>query len=48
MTSFRIAAALALGLTVTGPALAGTSLVIDANSGAVLSSENASQAWHPA
>ena len=48
MNPIRFAAALALGLVVSGPALAGTSLVVDANSGAVLSSENASQAWHPA
>jgi D-alanyl-D-alanine carboxypeptidase len=41
-------AALALALSVTGPALAGPSLVVDASSGQVLSSDNASQAWHPA
>lgn len=41
-------AVLALALSVSAPALAGTSLVVDASSGAVLSSENASQAWHPA
>lgn len=44
----RLAAAFALGLVLAGPARAGTSLVIDAASGEVLSSENASQAWHPA
>jgi D-alanyl-D-alanine carboxypeptidase len=44
----RLAAALALGAVLTGPAHAGTSLVIDASSGAVLSSENANQAWRPA
>lgn len=44
----RLAAAFAFGLVLAGPACAGTSLVIDASSGEVLSSENASQAWHPA
>lgn len=43
-----LSAAFAFGLAVTGPASAGTSLVIDAASGAVLSSENAGQPWHPA
>lgn len=41
-------AALALTLTLSTSALAGTSLVVDASTGEVLSSENASQAWHPA
>ncbi|CAH1657590.1 D-alanyl-D-alanine carboxypeptidase [Hyphomicrobiales bacterium] len=48
MTLSRFAAALALSCVVTGPALAGASLVVDASSGAVLSSENATQAWRPA
>ncbi len=48
MTVSRLAAALAFGLALAGPAAAGTSLVIDAASGEVLSSENAGQAWHPA
>ena len=48
MIASRLAAALALGAVLTGPAYAGTSLVIDASSGAVLSSENATQAWRPA
>ncbi|AOO84859.1 D-alanyl-D-alanine carboxypeptidase family protein [Bosea vaviloviae] len=47
MISSRFAAVLAFGL-LAGPAAAGTSLVIDASSGAVLSAENPSQAWHPA
>lgn len=42
------AAAFVLGAVLTGPASAGTSLVIDASSGSVLSSENGSQAWRPA
>jgi D-alanyl-D-alanine carboxypeptidase len=41
-------AAFVLGAVLTGSAHAGTSLVIDASSGAVLSSENATQAWRPA
>jgi D-alanyl-D-alanine carboxypeptidase len=48
MIAFRLAAAVSLGLVFAMPASAGTSLVIDASSGEVLSSENASQAWHPA
>ena len=48
MTVFRFAAALALSFAVTGPALAGASLVVDASTGEVLSSENATQAWRPA
>ena len=48
MTAFRFAAAFALGLLVGGPAFAGASLVVDASSGEVLSSENATQAWRPA
>lgn len=48
MIASRLAAALALGALLTGPAHAGTSLVVDASSGAVLSSENANQAWRPA
>jgi D-alanyl-D-alanine carboxypeptidase len=53
MIAFRLAAAVSLGLAFAGlafslPAVAGTSLVIDASSGEVLSSENPSQAWHPA
>lgn len=48
MISSRFAVTLALGLAATAPALAGTSLVVDANSGEVISSENPSQAWHPA
>ena len=53
MIASRLAAVFASGLVLTGlvlagPASAGTSLVIDASSGEVLSSENASQAWHPA
>lgn len=48
MIAFRLAAALALGAALTAPAHAGTSLVVDASSGAVLSSENANQAWRPA
>lgn len=48
MIASRLAAALVLGAVLTGPAHAGTSLVVDASSGAVLSSENANQAWRPA
>ncbi|SKC14829.1 D-alanyl-D-alanine carboxypeptidase [Bosea thiooxidans] len=48
MIAPRLAVTLALSLVATAPALAGTSLVIDASTGAVLSSENASQAWRPA
>lgn len=48
MTLSRFVAALAFSCVVTGPALAGASLVVDASSGAVLSSENATQAWRPA
>ena len=48
MIASRLAAALTLGAVLTGPAYAGTSIVIDASSGAVLSSENANQAWRPA
>lgn len=50
MNAFRLAAGATVAsfLAAAVPAHAGTSLVIDAASGAVLSSENASQAWHPA
>jgi D-alanyl-D-alanine carboxypeptidase len=48
MTVLRLAAALAFGIALASPATAGTSLVIDAASGEVLSAENAGQAWHPA
>ncbi len=48
MTAFRFTAVLALGLAAAGPALAGASLVVDASTGDVLSSENATQAWRPA
>jgi D-alanyl-D-alanine carboxypeptidase len=49
----RLSAAAVLGLTFAGlawagPASAGTSLVVDAASGAVLSAEDAGQPWHPA
>jgi D-alanyl-D-alanine carboxypeptidase len=44
----RLTAALLFGSVLVGPAHAGTSLVIDAASGAVLSAENAGQPWHPA
>lgn len=50
MISSRLAAgaALATFLAAAVPAKAGTSIVVDASSGAVLSSENPTQAWHPA
>lgn len=48
MTVSRFAAALALSFVVSGPALAGASLVVDASTGEVISSENATQAWRPA
>ncbi|MEN5082953.1 D-alanyl-D-alanine carboxypeptidase family protein, partial [Bosea sp. TWI1241] len=50
MTAFRLAAGLALAslLASTPAALAGTSLVIDAGTGNILSAENPTQAWHPA
>lgn len=48
MIASRLAAALVFGSVLVGPAQAGTSLVIDASSGAVLSAENAGQPWHPA
>ncbi len=48
MIAPRLTAALAFGLVLATPALAGTSLVVDASSGEVLSSENATQAWRPA
>lgn len=48
MIAPRLAAALALSLVATAPALAGTSLVVDASTGTVLSSENGNQAWRPA
>lgn len=48
MTVSRFAALLALGVLCAGPASAGASLVVDASTGAVLSSENANQPWHPA
>ncbi|SIR23987.1 D-alanyl-D-alanine carboxypeptidase family protein [Bosea sp. TND4EK4] len=48
MTALRFTAVLALGLATAGPALAGASLVVDASTGDVLSSENATQAWRPA
>lgn len=44
----RLTAALVFGSVLVGPAHAGTSLVIDAASGAVLSAENSGQPWHPA
>ncbi|KPF67671.1 hypothetical protein IP69_12725 [Bosea sp. AAP35] len=44
----RLGAAFVFGLALAGPASAGTSLVVDAASGAVLSSENAGLPWHPA
>ncbi|MDP3258254.1 serine hydrolase [Bosea sp. (in: a-proteobacteria)] len=44
----RFTAALVFGSVLVGPAHAGTSLVIDAASGSVLSAENAGQPWHPA
>lgn len=40
--------ALALGLALASPVQAGTSIVVDASTGEVLSSENPTQAWHPA
>ncbi len=50
MTALRLAAGATLAslLAAAAPALAGTSIVVDASSGAVLSSENPTQAWHPA
>ncbi|MGX5736039.1 serine hydrolase [Bosea thiooxidans] len=48
MIAPRFTAALAFGLILATPTLAGTSLVVDASSGEVLSSENATQAWRPA
>lgn len=50
MIAFRLAAGatFACFLAAAAPAQAGTSLVIDASSGAVLSSDNPSQAWYPA
>ncbi|HEV7324868.1 MAG TPA: serine hydrolase [Bosea sp. (in: a-proteobacteria)] len=50
MISFRLAAGASLAslLAIAVPAKAGTSVVVDASSGAVLSSENPTQAWHPA
>ncbi|RXT25906.1 hypothetical protein B5U98_04920 [Bosea sp. Tri-39] len=50
MISFRLAAGATFAslLTVAAPAEAGTSVVVDASSGAVLSSESPTQAWHPA
>lgn len=48
MIAPRLAASLVLSLAFTAPALAGASLVVDASSGAVLSAENATQAWRPA
>lgn len=44
----RLATAFAFGVALSGPALAGTSLVVDASSGEVISSENPTQAWRPA
>ncbi|PZU93288.1 MAG: hypothetical protein DI527_06935 [Chelatococcus sp.] len=48
MSLLRLTATLALGLALCGQASAGTSLVVDAATGQVLSSENATQPWHPA
>lgn len=48
MTASRFAAAFAFGLVLAAPAKAGTSLVVDASTGSVLSAENAGQPWHPA
>ncbi|WID98179.1 serine hydrolase [Bosea vestrisii] len=50
MISFRLAAGATFAslLAVAAPAEAGTSVVVDASSGAVLSSESPTQAWHPA
>jgi D-alanyl-D-alanine carboxypeptidase len=50
MIAPRLAAGAMLAslLAVAAPAQAGTSVVVDASSGAVLSSENPTQAWHPA
>jgi D-alanyl-D-alanine carboxypeptidase len=50
MIAPRLAAGAMLAslLAVAAPAEAGTSVVVDASSGAVLSSENPTQAWHPA
>lgn len=49
MIASRLLAATAiLGLACATPALAGPSLVVDAATGAVLSAENPTQAWHPA
>lgn len=48
MTASRFAAAFAFALLLAAPAQAGTSLVVDASTGSVLSSENAGQPWHPA
>ncbi len=44
----RFVVFLALGLAATAPALAGTSLLVDASNGQVLSAENPTRAWHPA
>lgn len=50
MISFRLAAGATLASLIAAavPAKAGTSIVVDASSGAVLSSENPTRAWHPA
>jgi D-alanyl-D-alanine carboxypeptidase len=50
MIALRLAAGATLAslLAAAAPAKAGTSVVVDASSGAVLSSENPTQAWHPA
>lgn len=48
MSLLRLTATLAFGLALAGQASAGTSLVVDAATGQVLSSENANQPWHPA
>lgn len=50
LIALRLAAGATLAslLAAAAPAEAGTSLVVDASSGAVLSSENPTQAWHPA
>ena len=49
MNASRLLAASALiGIACTAPALAGPSLVVDAATGAVLSAEDPTRAWHPA
>lgn len=50
MNAPRLAAGFTLAtlLALVAPASAGTSLVVDASTGAVLSADNPTQAWHPA